>query len=86
MCQKLTSEDWTTDDGIASDIGHHSYTTLLHLGASLGLCRLVCSLLHWAAEHPGRRLGREVDALAKDSEGYTPLVCSFVSVNIEQNK
>lgn len=74
MCQKLTSEDWTTDEGIASDIGHNSSTTLLHLGASLGLCRLVCSLLHWAAEHPGRRLGREVDALAKDSEGYTPLM------------
>ena len=49
-------------------------TTLLHLSASLGLTRLTCSLLHWAAESPGPQLAREVDALALDSEGYTPLV------------
>ena len=51
-----------------------SVTTLLHLSASLGLARLTCSLLHWAAESPGPQLAREVDALALDSEGYTPLV------------
>ena len=72
MCQKLTSEDWTTDEGITSDVDSDS--TLLHDAASLGLTRLVCSLLHWAAEKPGRRLGREVDALAKDIDGFTPLV------------
>ena len=64
--------------------------TLLHFGSSLGLCRLVsyisiterrfhltlqvCSLLHWAAEYPGGRLGKEGDAMARDREGCTPLV------------
>ena len=58
-------------------------TTLLHLSASLGLTRLTCSLLHWAAESPGPRLAREVDALALDSEGYTPLV-SYRAVSVTQ--
>ena len=71
-CQKLTSEDWTTEEGVMSDTGSES--TLLHYAAAMGYTRLVCSLLHWAAEHPGRRLGREVDALAKDGEGFTPMV------------
>ena len=34
----------------------------------------VCSLLHWAAEYPGGRLGKEGDAMARDREGCTPLV------------
>ena len=66
VCQRLTCEDcddWTTGD-----------TSLLHLAAALGLTRLTCSLLHWVAEKPGRRLCREVDPLSQDTEGFTPLV------------
>ncbi|XP_023344878.1 calmodulin-binding transcription activator 2 isoform X5 [Eurytemora carolleeae] len=88
MCQKLTTDEWgekglggikmreegggmkTRSDGLDSD----TEESILHLAASLGLSRLVCSLLHWAAERPGKRIGREVDALAKDGLGYTPLM------------
>ena len=52
-------------------------TTLLHLSSWLGMCRLTCSLLHWAAESKGQRLCKEVDALAQDSEGFTPLVSEY---------
>ena len=70
LCQRLTCEDWTTGEGISGDLG----TSLLHLAAALGLTRLTCSLLHWVAEKPGRRLCREVDPLSQDTEGFTPLV------------
>ena len=55
-------------------------TTLLHLSASLGMSRLTCSLIHWSAESGAgamssrTRLCREVDALALDNQGFTPLV------------
>ena len=86
MCQKLTTAKW----GKAGDEDHENgdntetssdcdgsvdrQESILHLAASLGLSRLVCSLLHWAAEHPGKQIGMEVDALALDKKGFTPLV------------
>lgn len=73
LCQKLTCEDWTTDEGVANQSG----TTLLHLSSSLGMTRLTCSLLHWAAESPGRRLCKEVDAMSLDNDGYNPLVSFY---------
>ena len=75
VCQKLTQESGAgmCDEDRRED-RRQADTSLLHLSASLGLTRLTCSLLHWAAEWPGRRLAREVDALAQDSEGFTPLV------------
>ena len=76
MCRRLTDVDWTT-----SNIGHMTSTTLLHLSASIGLCRLTCSLLHWAAECQGTKLCSEVDALALDTQGYTPLVKIFYNVS-----
>ena len=75
LCQRLTSgdcddcDDWTTGQA-TSQVS----TSLLHLAAALGLTRLTCSLLHWVAEKPGRRLCREVDPLSQDTEGFTPLV------------
>ena len=36
----------------------------------------VCFLLHWVAKFPGRRLGREVDSVCRDWEGFTSLVQS----------
>lgn len=80
LCQRLTCEDWTTGEGISGDLSSLSSssqqfsTSLLHLAAALGLTRLTCSLLHWGAEKPGRRLCREVDPLSQDTEGFTPLV------------
>ena len=80
MCQKLTTDEWGEDGwgGMRSGEEGLSFSdqdeSVLHLAASLGLGRLVCSLLHWAAELPGKRIGREVDALARDSHGFTPLV------------
>ena len=82
MCQNLTTAEWGKGDegndvvvGSAGAVGgHDSKESILHLAASLGLSRLVCSLLHWAAEHPGKQIGMEVDALALDIMGFTPLV------------
>ena len=74
LCQRLTSEDrddWEEDQWSP---GETTGTSLLHLAAALGLTRLTCSLLHWVAEKPGRRLCREVDPLARDTDGFTPLV------------
>jgi len=93
MCQKLTTEEWEEEDwsgstleekewrGPPADVGGEE--SLLHLSASLGLSRLVCSLLHWVAEHPGKRIGREVDALARDQQGYTPLMAACSQGNRE---
>ncbi len=51
--------------------------TLLHLASSLGYTKLVCSLLHWSArENPVLTLQTEIDALAQDHEGFTPLMRS----------
>ena len=73
MCQMLTETTNTYDTP-----GCHMDTTLLHLSASMGMSRLTCSLIHWSAESgaesPRSRLCREVDALALDNQGFTPLV------------
>ena len=50
--------------------------TILHLAASLGYSRLTSSLLHWSTDNPILTLQTEIDALAQDSEGFTPLVSS----------
>ena len=71
MFRKLT----TAELGEGSAVGAGG--SMLHQSAGLGLRRFVCLLLHSAAEHPGKKLGREVDALAKDSYGFTPLVSKF---------
>ena len=77
MCQKLTTDEWgEEDEGRGGGRGGEE-ENVLHLAGSLGLSRLVCSLLHWAAEQPGKRIGREVDALARDPQGCTPLVSKF---------
>ena len=75
MCGQLCSRPGGPGDiSSVSGDGAAVTTTLLHLSAALGLTRLTCSLLHWAAESPGPQLTREVDALALDSQGFTPLV------------
>ena len=83
MCSQLCSPRPHGHSGDMASVSDDSVTTtLLHLSAALGLTRLTCSLLHWAAESPGPQLAREVDALALDSEGYTPLVsaeCTIVT-------
>ena len=75
VCQKLTTESPHFSDTMVETGDDKSSTTLLHLSSMLGLCRLTCSLLHWAAEPElGAKLGREVDALCQDGDGFTPLV------------
>ena len=51
--------------------------TLLHLAASLGYSRLTSALLRWSADNPVLTLQTEIDALAQDSEGFTPLVSAM---------
>ena len=98
MCQKLTAAEWGKDGQADDDntyreaaagsearghnIEYDRKETILHLAASLGLSRLVCSLLHWAAEHPGKQIGMQVDALAQDKQGFTPLVIFRLFHNI----
>jgi len=84
LCQRLTSEEGEEEEeeGVIGEPVRERQT-LLHFGASLGLCRLVCSLLHWAAEYPSRRLGKEGDAMARDREGCTPLMRACASGKAE---
>lgn len=74
-CQEMTNRQWR-----AGDESSHTWMsglrgmTLLHLAASLGYARLVCTMLHWRAENSSLLLETEVDALSQDDEGFTPLV------------
>ncbi|KAK6618303.1 hypothetical protein RUM44_002755 [Polyplax serrata] len=74
-CQEMTNRQWR-----AGDESSHTWMsglrgmTLLHLAASLGYARLVCTMLHWRAENSSLLLETEVDALSQDDEGFTPLM------------
>ena len=90
LTSKEDEEEYEGREKVEMEVAKRGKETLLHFGSSLGLCRLVryisiterrfhltfqvCSLLHWAAEYPGGRLGKEGDAMARDREGCTPLV------------
>ena len=90
-------EEYKGREKVEVEVAKRGKETLLHFGSSLGLCRLVryisiterrfhltlqvCSLLHWAAEYPGGRLGKEGDAMARDREGCTPLVNLKLTTN-----
>lgn len=49
-------------------------TNLLHLAAALGLTRVICTLLNWRLENSSQWLERELNPLATDHQGYTPLM------------
>lgn len=72
----LTTREWRQGEELSTAwFASHRGMTLLHLAASLGYSRLVCTMLHWRAENSSLLLETEVDALSQDDEGYTPLVC-----------
>ena len=79
LVDRLTQRSWREDDKDNLKIPEfmtqkYRGMTILHLAASLGYSRLTSSLLHWSADHPVLTLQTEIDALAQDSEGFTPLV------------
>eukprot|EP00095_Tigriopus_kingsejongensis_P010378 maker-scaffold251_size238241-snap-gene-1.17 protein:Tk10378 transcript:maker-scaffold251_size238241-snap-gene-1.17-mRNA-1 annotation:"calmodulin-binding transcription" len=49
-------------------------TTLLHLSAALGYTKLTCALIQWVTVKPIPVLKKEINALAQDPEGFTPLM------------
>ena len=91
LVDRLTQKVWKTDDvggGGGEDFKIPEFMTqkyrgmtILHLAASLGYATLAASLLRWSADNPVLTLQTEIDALAQDSEGFTPLVsCSMANV------
>ena len=87
LVDKLTQKSWKAD--AAGELLDNPTTipefmtqkyrgmTLLHLAASLGYSRLTSALLRWSADNPVLTLQTEIDALAQDSEGFTPLVSAL---------
>ncbi|XP_059085704.1 calmodulin-binding transcription activator 1-like isoform X2 [Tigriopus californicus] len=78
---KSPSPFWSQDDETASQISFNSdkpnkeeQNTLLHITAALGYTKLTCSLLQWSDENPYALLSKEINALAQDQEGFTPLM------------
>lgn len=78
-CQARIGRSWKlfAENFHSEGYGSHRGMTLLHLAASLGYSRLVCTMLHWRAENSSILLETEVDALSRDDDGFTPLVCHF---------
>lgn len=71
ICRQLVTKQWRTsqlsdDPGVAMN--------LLHLAAALGLLRVLCTLLNWRLENSSPALEREMNPLASDQQGYTPLM------------
>lgn len=74
---KLSQLMWLESDTIETTIDwcdSYNGMTLLHLAASLGYTRLVCSLIQWRTQCPSAILELEVDGLNQDNEGFTPLM------------
>ena len=96
LVDRLTQKVWKTDEGGGGGGGgaedfkipefmtqKYRGMTILHLAASLGYATLTASLLRWSADNPVLTLQTEIDALAQDSEGFTPLVsCSMANVRV----
>ena len=87
LVDRLTQKSWKAADEVGGNDSDdlripefmtqkYRGMTILHLAASLGYSRLTSSLLHWSTDNPILTLQTEIDALAQDSEGFTPLVSS----------
>ncbi|XP_077299054.1 calmodulin-binding transcription activator 2-like isoform X2 [Arctopsyche grandis] len=75
-CQARIGRSWKLliEESNQEQYGSHRGMTLLHLAASLGYSRLVCTMLHWRAENSSMLLETEVDAMSQDDDGFTPLM------------
>ncbi|OQR73106.1 hypothetical protein BIW11_03647 [Tropilaelaps mercedesae] len=51
----------------------HGDLTLLHLVAALGYSKLMSEMLRWRTDNPSWLLEAELDGLATDGQGNTPL-------------
>lgn len=74
---KMSRRMWRDTDMVETTVDWcdtYNGMTLLHLAASLGYSRLVCSLIHWRTQCPSSILELEVDGLNQDNDGYTPLM------------
>lgn len=87
-CQSLTSKQWRSalSDSPIKILPlikneRANGMTLLHLAAALGYSRLVLAMLTWRTENPSVILETEIDALSRDSDGYTPLVSQMLPIN-----
>ena len=93
LVDRLTQKSWKADEVGGNDgddlripefmTQKYRGMTILHLAASLGYSRLTSSLLHWSADNPTLTLQTEIDALAQDSEGFTPLVSERVAPSVD---
>lgn len=79
ICRQLVAKRWkpVPQTGLGADeapTGNSGQTNLLHLAAALGLLRVICTLLNWRLENSSPWLEREMNPLACDPQGYTPLM------------
>lgn len=74
ICRQLVTKRWKAapQSGIMEDSDNQ--TNLLHLAAALGLLRVICTLLNWRLENSSPWLEREMNPLARDPQGFTPLM------------
>lgn len=73
ICRQLVTKRWRTPQP-ADDPSAGGQMNLLHLAAALGLLRVLCTLLNWRLENSSSALEREMNPLANDQQGYTPLM------------
>ena len=80
ICRQLVTRRWQVREadpcgmGPAVECCNPQQMNLLHLAAALGLLRVICTLLNWRLENSSPPLDQEVNPLACDSLGYTPLM------------
>ena len=76
ICRQLVAWRWKTPPPSppAQQLDAEMRTNLLHLAAALGLLRVICTLLNWRLENSSQWLEQEMNPLACDHQGYTPLM------------
>lgn len=75
ICRQLVAKRWKSPEETAPfERADHAAMNLLHLAAAVGLLRVLCTLLNWRLENSSALLEREMNPLAIDRQGYTPLM------------
>lgn len=73
ICRQLVTKRWRSPQS-TDETSISGHMNLLHLAAALGLLRVLCTLLNWRLENSSPALEREMNPLASDQQGYTPLM------------
>ena len=75
ICRQLVTKRWKSpEESVPGEQPDHAAMNVLHLAAAVGLLRVLCTLLNWRLENSSAVLEREMNPLAIDQQGYTPLM------------